>query len=888
MHWNKDVGLASAHERSREDLIMPQRNSQTSYDSLYHYAFALSRQIPWLADADGKVVQIGPGWAELIGQPPEQLVGNGWVKLVHPDDLTRLVQSRRESLAAGTPYQCEYRIKTADGGYRWCRSSSAARRDETGAIVSWYGTTEDIHDRKEAELALQGHARVLEMVAAGQPIGEILAALCRLAEAQLPGAKCSILLHDPEAGRLRHGAAPSLPAAYNAAIDGLSIGPAVGSCGTAIHTRNSVIVTDIASDPLWTNWCNLALSHGLRACWSKPIFSRSGEVLGSFGFYYGEPRTPTCDEMERMDAVLHLAALALERQRSDAALRESEEHHRHSVELNPQISWTADPQGNLLDVSSRWHDRTGMKVEDALGSGWSRVMHPEDIAFIRDRWSHSVATGEALDVDYRLRMSDGSYRWFRGRAAARHGRDGIIRWYGTLEDIHDRKLTEETLRWAAHNDDLTGLANRRLFRERLQKALHEASGSEASGSETSGSPYATGLLVMDLDHLKQINDRFGHDAGDDLLKEFAQRLRSVVRSVDTIARLGGDEFAVILPAIAGECDVVAMADAILSRMHEPLKRDGKLLDCRTSIGGAISVGFGMSPEELQKQADLALYRSKTSGRGSFKMFVPTMREESQRTASALEVAARAIASDWIVPFYQPKVVLATGALGGFEALLRWHHPRGGIQSPEKIAPAFDDTELGTAIGERMRSCILKDMRGWLDAGLPFGRIAVNASGAEFRRDNYAERVLDDLRRMDVPARCLEVEVTESVFLGSGAEFVERALRTLSAEGVTIALDDFGTGYASLSHLKRFPVDAIKIDRTFVSGLESDAGDAAIVRALLSLGRNLGIEVVAEGVENAFQATFLQRMSCDLVQGYHFGRPMQAEDVTPFVTSWAGM
>jgi diguanylate cyclase (GGDEF)-like protein/PAS domain S-box-containing protein len=878
MRWNEEVGFTSVHEKSREDLLMPQRNDLPIYDSLYHYAFVLSRQIPWLADADGKVVQVGPGWAEWIGQPPEQLVGNGWVKLVHPDDLPRLVQSRRESLAAGTPYQCEYRIKTADGSYRWCRSSSAARRDEAGTIVFWYGTTEDIHDRKEAEQTLHDQARVLEMVAAGQPLSEILTALCRLAEAQLPGAKCSILLYDPEGGLLRHGAAPSLPAPYNAAIDGLSIGPVTGSCGTAAHSRNSVIVTDIATDPLWARWRDLALSHGLRACWSKPVFSRSGEVLGTFGFYYGEPRTPIRDEMERMEAVLHLAALALERQRTDATLRESEEHHRYSVELNPQISWTADQQGNLLDISSRWHDRTGMKVEDALGSGWRQVLHPDDLVIIARKWSHAVETGEELDMDYRLRTVDGSYRWFRSRAAARRAEDGsVIRWYGAVEDIHDRKLTEETLRWAAHHDDLTGLANRRLFRERLQQALN-------GSSETHT---ATGLLVMDLDHLKQINDRFGHDAGDALLKEFAQRLRGVVRPTDTMARLGGDEFAVILPGIAGEGDVAAMADAILSRMQEPLKRDGKLLDCRTSIGGAIAVGFGMSPEELQKQADLALYRSKTSGRGSFKMFVTAMREESQRTASALEVAARAVASDWIVPFYQPKVVLATGALSGFEALLRWRHPHRGIQSPEKIAPAFDDNELGTAIGERMRSGILKDIRRWLDAGLAVGRIAINVSAAEFRRDNYAERVLDDLRRMGVPARCLEVEVTESVFLGSGAEYVERALRTLSAEGVTIALDDFGTGYASLSHLKRFPVDAIKIDRTFVSGLEADAGDAAIVRALLSLGRNLGIEVVAEGVETAFQATLLQRMSCDLVQGYHFGRPIPAEDVPSLVTSWTG-
>ncbi|MEE1613018.1 bifunctional diguanylate cyclase/phosphodiesterase [Microvirga sp. CF3016] len=858
---------------------MPQREDPSVFDNLYHYAFALSRQIPWLADASGQVVQVGPGWSEWIGEPPERLVGNGWVKLVHPEDLSRLVQTRRESLDTGSPYQCEYRIKTADGSYRWCRSSSAAHRDEAGAIIFWYGTTEDIHDRKEAERTLRDHARVLEMVAAGQPLGEILNALCLLTEERIPDARCSILLYDPEGSLLRHGAAPSLPAAYNAAIDGVAVGPIAGSCGTAAHMRSSIIVTDIASDPLWAGWRDLALGHGLRACWSKPVFSRSGEVLGTLALYYNEPRAPACHEMERMEAVLHLAALAIERQRDDAALRESEEHHRHSVELNPQISWTADPQGNVLDISSRWYDRTGMKAETSLGTGWSQALHPEDAPIVLERWSRSVATGEDLDVDYRLRMADGTYRWFRSQAAARRAEDGaVLRWYGAAEDIHDRKLTEETLRWAAHHDDLTGLANRRLFRERLQQALDGVSEARP----------ATGLLVMDLDHLKQINDRFGHDAGDALLKEFAQRLRSVVGPADTIARLGGDEFAVILPGIAGEDDVAAMADAILARVQEPLRRDGKLLDCRTSIGGALSVGLGMRPEELQKQADLALYRSKTTGRGSFKMFVTTMREESQRTASALEVAARAVESDWIVPFYQPKVVLASGTLGGFEALLRWNHPRGGIQSPEKIAPAFNDTELGTAIGERMRCCILRDIRRWLESGLEVGRIAINVSAAEFRRDNYAERVLDDLRRMDVPARCLEVEVTESVFLDSGAEYVERALRALCAEGVTIALDDFGTGYASLSHLKRFPVDAIKIDRTFVSGLETDADDAAIVRALLSLGHNLGIEVVAEGVESAFQATLLQRMSCDLVQGYHFGRPMPAEDVPSFVTSWTGV
>jgi diguanylate cyclase (GGDEF)-like protein/PAS domain S-box-containing protein len=801
------------------------------------------------------------------------------MQFVHPDDAARLKQARRETLTSGASYECEYRIRTAEGSYRWFRSSAGARRSETGAVILWYGTTQDIHDRKLAELTHQGHTRVLEMIAAGRPIGEVLTALCHLAEDQISGARCSILLLDPVRQRLCQGAGPNLPPAYIQAIDGLHIGPEVGSCGTAAHRRSSVVVSDIANDPLWASWRDVALEHGLRACWSKPILSRSGDVLGTFGFYYDEPRAPTQSEMDSIDAVPHLAALAIERQQSEAALRESEEHYRYSVELNPQIPWTADREGKILSTSSRWNQLTGGSPDDTADSNWEKAVHPDDLPLHRQKWIEAVRTREPLDAECRGRLADGSYRWFRSRAIPHLAEDGtVIRWYGTVEDIHDRKLAEEQLHRAAYHDDLTGLANRRFFRERLRQILDQVS--DASR--------AIGLLVMDLDHLKQINDRFGHDAGDDLLKEFAHRLREVVKPTDVVARLGGDEFAVILPGMTGEEDVAATARAILARMQEPLKRSGKALDCRTSVGGAVALGPDTSPEELQKQADLALYHSKSSGRGAFKMFVPALRQEAQKTASALEVAAKAVASDWIMPFYQPKVVLASGAIGGFEALLRWQHPRGGIQSPEKIAPAFNDTELGTAIGERMRSCVLKDMRRWLDAGLTIGRVAINASAAEFRRGDYAERVLEELRRAGVPTRCLEVEVTESVFLGSSTQLVEGALRTLSAEGITIALDDFGTGYASLSHLKRFPVNTLKIDRTFVSGLESDAGDAAIVKAVLSLGHNLGIEVVAEGVETAFQASLLQRMSCDLVQGYHFGRPMPAADVPSFVTSWQGM
>jgi diguanylate cyclase (GGDEF)-like protein/PAS domain S-box-containing protein len=561
---------------------------------------------------------------------------------------------------------------------------------------------------------------------------------------------------------------------------------------------------------------------------------------------------------------------------AEQALRESEEHYRYSVELNPQIPWIADPQGNIIDVSSRWKKLIGTPVDQALGSGWIQTLHPDDAAPTLQQWSHSLSTGKRFETEYRLRLADGSYRWALARAAARRGKDGsILCWYGMAEDIHDRKLAQEALHWAAYHDDLTSLPNRRLFQERLQQVLDQAATAQQG----------IGLLIMDIDDFKQVNDRFGHDAGDALLKAFSKRLTNHLRVTETVARLGGDEFAVILPDVAGEDEVVSIATAILARMQEPLMLGSLVRECRASIGGAISVEQGMAAEDLLKQADLALYSCKAAGRGVFQMFKPAMREEAQKRASALEVARQAVVQDWIVPFYQPKVALGTGRLAGFEALLRWRHSRMGIQSPDAIAPAFDDTELGIAIGNRMLSCVVSDMRSWLDAGLNIGRISINASAAEFRRDDYAERVLKYLRLAAVPARYLGVEVTESVFLGSDIELAERTLRTLSTSGVSIALDDFGTGYASLTHLKRFPVNVIKIDRSFVRDIEVDAGDAAIVKAVLSLGRSLGIRVVAEGVETAAQASFLREYGCDLGQGYHFGRPMPARDVPQFMTSW---
>ncbi|WP_445501118.1 diguanylate cyclase domain-containing protein [Microvirga sp. G4-2] len=271
--------------------------------------------------------------------------------------------------------------------------------------------------------------------------------------------------------------------------------------------------------------------------------------------------------------------IEFDHRKAERALRESEEHYRHSVELNPQIPWAADSEGHIIDASTRWFELTGMPLEAGLRAGWIKALHPDDVASMQERWMHSVSSGEVFDLDYRVRVADGSYRWFRSRATARQADNGaVIRWYGTLEDVHDQRLAQEQLHWAAYHDDLTGLPNRRLFRERLQQALDHA-------DQTLD---RVGLLILDLDDFKRINDRFGHDAGDRLLRAFGKRLVHLVPSGATIARLGGDEFAVILTDISDEMEVVATARAIQTGMLEPLRLTTGAQECRTSIGGAVS------------------------------------------------------------------------------------------------------------------------------------------------------------------------------------------------------------------------------------------------------------------------------------------------------------
>jgi len=566
------------------------------------------------------------------------------------------------------------------------------------------------------------------------------------------------------------------------------------------------------------------------------------------------------------------AHLDITRQKvNEEALRESEERFRLAAEAADLGVWDYDALIDQREWSDRLREIFGIApdVEPSVEVA-EACIHPADRArFVRQLQAIRDGQTDRIEDSFRVRRpGENSDRWITLNGRTHRTERQLRRIILTVRDATEEKTAEERVRWTASHDPLTGLANRSLFQEQLELAIQSAT---ADGG-------AVGLLLLDLDHFKQINDTLGHDAGDMLLKMFAQRVRRVVRETDTVARFGGDEFAIVLPDVPGELSLIQLSRAIHECLREPFVHAGRILDCRVSIGASVFPMHGRTSEALLKNADIALYAAKAAGRGTVTLFESRMRDDVQRRASMVQLAHDALRDDRVVPYYQPKLDLSRRTIVGFEALLRWHTEAGRIGQPATVEAAFEDPEVAAAISDRMIERVIADMRSWLDRGIDFRHVAINASAAEFRRDNFAESALEQLRSAGIPTSCFQIEVTETVFLGRGAEYVHRALALLNARGVKIALDDFGTGYASLRHLKQFPVDIIKIDRSFVRDMDSDPGDEAIIRAVVNLGRSLGIKVVAEGIETEDQAARLVELECDFGQGFLFSKAVAASRV----------
>ena len=550
--------------------------------------------------------------------------------------------------------------------------------------------------------------------------------------------------------------------------------------------------------------------------------------------------------------------------------RQSEEQLRLAATVFDNIReaiMVTDASRRIVRVNKAFADTTGFSAADAVGQD-HRILysqHQDDDAYARI-WGAVNDTGHWKGEIANLRKNGDSYPAWLGITAVYDTYGNITHYVGILSDISEIKINEARIEHLAHHDPLTGLPNRILLNDRLERALAAARRQRSM----------VALLFLDLDHFKVTNDSLGHVIGDKLLQSVSARLQECVRGTDTVSRQGGDEFLIVIGELQDVDTAGRVARKILERLSEPFNVEGHNINTSFSIGVSMYPGDGQDFASLLRKADTALYHAKQGGRNNYHFFTESMNASVFDRMQLENRLRQALSNNELSLVFQPLVDLRTGQTVGAEALLRWHNSELGNVSPARFIPIAEEAGLITTIGKWVLHEACRQLRLWQQAGLPSIVMAVNISAVQFKRDNLVETVAEVLRESGVPPDCLELELTESALMQE-SERVLDVLQRLKALGVSLSIDDFGTGYSSLSYLKRFSVDKLKIDQSFVRDLAADSDDAAIVLAVIQLGHSLKLRTIAEGVETQDQLNFLRENGCHEAQGYFLSRPIPAEE-----------
>lgn len=786
----------------------------------YRYSVELSPQIPWTAEPSGMIIEAGPRWLALTGMGREETLGAGWAKGLHPSDVEDALRKWAHSLQTGNTFDTAYRVRGADGTYRWFRAHAAARRLADGSIVRWYGTLEDINERKLADEALRESELRFRAMADNSPV--------------------AIWVTDPS------GATVFLNRLWYR-MTGQTEAEALGYGWTeAIHPQDREMVEQVfmtanaRRDPLRVEY-RLRQADGQWA-WmidaGQPRFATNGDFLGYVG------------------SALDITESKQARENAEGAARR----------LSYVLESTLD---SVVVLDSQW--RLTYFNENA-----SRTLQPRKLQLGRNLWDIFPTEADGIFArNYRTAMAQqiplafeeylpATDQWLEVHACP--AVDGISIFFRDVTERRkaeqERLIAQERIAYLARHDTLTDLPNRLQFRERLERAL------------TSGRTQTkSAVLYLDLDGFKAVNDTLGHPMGDALLQLVAKRLQNCVRGSDIVARFGGDEFAILQTGIARMDDSGQLAQRIIDALAEPFELDTQPIIIGTSIGIAVTPDNGSGIDHLLKSADIALYDAKAEGRGTYRFFQASMDERLQ-ARQALKLAIRAaLARGEFELNYQPIVDLGTGRLSCFEALLRWRSPERGIISPADFVPVAEESGLIVALGEWVLATACRTAAEWPSDIA----VAVNLSPLQFKSGRLVQIVEEALLASGLNPARLQLEVTESVLLHDSACNLQ-TLRDLRRLGARIAIDDFGTGYSSLSYLRSFPFDKIKLDRSFVSDLPDGLEARTILRAVAGIGHGLGITMTAEGIETPMQLKAVHGEHYDEGQGYLFSKPVAAADV----------
>ena len=532
-------------------------------------------------------------------------------------------------------------------------------------------------------------------------------------------------------------------------------------------------------------------------------------------------------------------------------------------------SWDFDVTNGQAIWSDELYNIYGLE-RDAFGCRPGALWefdHPEDVAEVRRKYDEACVTGKPYSMIHRLVRPDGNIRWVHEIGQFEYDADGQpIREVGTIQDVTEKKEAEDRLAFLAHFDTLTGLPNRVLLRDRLDQNVARASRVGSLGA----------VMFLDLDHFKRVNDSLGHSAGDTLLKEVAKRLGSAMREGDTVCRYSGDEFLIVVDGLESLDSVADVATRTLASVAKPLVIDGREISSTASIGISIYPNDGVDMETLVKHADVAMYQAKTEGRSAFRFYQPAMQEAVERRLSTQNELLRAVERDEFVVHYQPIVDLLTGKTVAAEALLRWEHPQRGLLAPSEFVSVAEESGLIVPIGKWVLGQACRDLAAWREKTSVEIDMHVNVAPPQFRRYHLIDDVADALVAAGVAPGRLHLEITENLLMDNDLQALDITTK-LKSTGVHIELDDFGTGYSSLGRIGAFPIDGVKIDRSFVRKTAHDEYSRVIARAIIGLAKSLGLGIVAEGIETPDQAELLKSFGCARAQGYLFSSPISADD-----------
>ena len=782
-------------------------------------------------NTDGIITSWNGAAEKLFGWTAEEAIGQQ-ASLIAPDDLVGMQQQMRLRLnAGGSPERHETTRRRKDGTPVDVRIIASTATDEAGNVVGLSVIAHDITERRAEQRALETSQHRLAVAQRTAQLGSFELDL-------LTGE----LTWSEEYYRIL-GLDPALP-------------PSVELFNSMVHPDDAAIVTRLRSDAdrRVTSDMNFRIVRAdSQVRWvrgqSVPEFGEDGTVVKVVG--------TMMDETDRVEA--------------DREQRVAESRFEIGFEQAAIGASIADLNGYATRVNPAMCAILGRPVELLVGERLSSFGHPDDVSLLQVLRSRLVDGHDAYEDERRYLRPDGTVVWALCNITLVRDEMGKPQYFFTqLQDITSRKVVEEELVQQALHDSLTGLPNRALLTDRL---IHSLAGSRRRGTQV-------GVIFLDVDHFKVVNDSLGHTSGDVLLQQAAERIASAIRPGDTVARFGGDEFVVVCDDVnLPETQVIA--ERVLEALSQPCMISSQDVHVTASLGIAIA-DADATPESLLRDSDAAMYRAKERGRGRIEVFDEAVRSKAETRLATESALRRAVERNEFILYYQPIVDLASGALVGAEALLRWQHPERGLVSPAEFIPIAEATGLIVPIGAWVLETACRQLAEWQRFAGAL-TMAVNVSVRQMLAPGIARLVEDVLVGTGVRPRDLCLELTESVFM-EDVEYFERTLTSLKRVGVRLAIDDFGTGYSSLSYLKRFPVDAVKVDRSFIDGLGTDPNDSALVAAIIAMAVALGLEVTAEGVETQQQLSILRGLHCERVQGFYLARPMPAADMTTFVAA----